>query len=97
MALASDMNPGSSFCETLAVPMWLATTHYQMTVDEAWLGVTREAARALGRHDIGLVAAGARADLVIWKSDDPAEIPYRYGTNLVDRVIKDGRVVHRTK
>jgi imidazolonepropionase len=91
MAVASDMNPGSSFCETLSVPMWLATTHYQMTVEETWLGVTREAARALGRHDIGSVAVGARADLVIWQTDEPAEIPYRYGANLVGRIIKAGR------
>jgi imidazolonepropionase len=92
MAVASDMNPGTSFCETLAVPMWLATTHYQMTVPEVWRGVTREAARALGRHDIGVIAVGARADLVLWQTDEPAEVPYRYGANLVDRVIKSGRI-----
>jgi imidazolonepropionase len=91
MAVASDMNPGSSYCESLAVPMWLATTHYQMSVEEAWLGVTRHAARALGRHDIGALIAGARADLVIWDAEQPAEIPYRFGTNLAREVIKAGR------
>src|SRR6185503_5369458 len=43
MAIASDMNPGSSNCETLPVQMWLATPHFGMSVEEAWLGVTRHA------------------------------------------------------
>lgn len=93
LAVATDLNPGTSLCETLPVQMWLATTHYGMTVPETWLGVTRVAARALGRHDIGVLAPGARADLVVWDAESPAEIPYRYGANLVHCVIKDGRTV----
>ena len=93
LAVASDLNPGTSLCETLPVQMWLATTHYGMTVPETWLGVTRVAARVLGRHDIGVLAPGTRADLVVWDAASPAEIPYCYGANLVQRVIKDGRVV----
>lgn len=93
MALASDFNPGSSWCETLPIQMWLATTHYQMTVEEAWLGVTRHAAIALGRLDVGALVVGAAADLVIWRCDDPAEVPYRYGTSLVDSVIASGEIV----
>ena len=69
--------------------MWLATTHYGMTVDEAWLGVTRHAARAL-RVDAGTLVTGARADCVIWSCERPEEVPYRYGTNLVSRVICRG-------
>jgi imidazolonepropionase len=93
MAVATDMNPGTSMSESLPVAMWLATTHYGMTVTEAWLGVTRLAARALGRHDIGVLGPGALADIVIWDAGSPAEIPYHYGVNLVERVIKAGRVV----
>jgi imidazolonepropionase len=93
MAVASDMNPGTSMSPTLPVQMWLATTHYAMTVPEVWLGVTRVAARVLARTDIGVLAPGARADLVIWDAETPAEVPYRYGVNLVRRVIKGGRVV----
>lgn len=85
-AIGSDLNPGSSYCESLIVPMWLATTHYQMTVDEAWLGVTRHAAAALA-VSAGCLTVGARGDLVIWRSRDPAEIPYRYTANLVEQVI----------
>ncbi len=87
MAIASDLNPGSSFCETLGVQLWLATTHFAMTVEEAWLGVTRHAATAVGlANDAGVIRPGVRADLVAWATAEPGEVPYRYGANLVDRV-----------
>lgn len=92
MAIASDLNPGSSYCEALPIQLWLATTHYAMTVDEAWLGVTRHAARALGlsTSGVGTITAGAPADLVVWSCREPAEVPYRYAANLVERVIVAG-------
>jgi imidazolonepropionase len=93
LALGTDLNPGTSHSENLALQMWLATTHYGMTVDEAWLGVTVNAARALARPDIGRISAGARADLVIWDAETPSAIPYHYGSNLVGSVVKSGRVV----
>jgi imidazolonepropionase len=89
MAVATDLNPGSSYCETLPIQMWLATTHFGMTVEEAWLGVTRHAARALA-VDAGVLAPGKPADLVVWNATDPAEIPYRYGTSLVGSVFVSG-------
>lgn len=87
LAVASDLNPGSSYASSLPLQMWLATTHYGMTVEEAWLGVTRIAAQALGLADRGIVAPGARADLVVWNAEHPAAIPYRYGENLVSQVL----------
>ena len=70
--------------------MWLATTHFGMTVEEAWLGVTRHGARAL-RIDAGVTRAAARGPIcVIWDCERPDEVPYRYGTNLVSRVITRG-------
>ena len=87
MAIATDLNPGSSYCETLGVQLWLATTHFGMTVDEAWLGVTRHGATAVGlENDAGVIRAGVRADLVAWSTTEPGEVPYRYGANLVSRV-----------
>lgn len=88
MAVASDLNPGSSFCETLLPQLWLATTHYGMTVEEAWLGVTRHAARALGLAGPGTLVAGAPADLIAWRCDEPGAVPYRYGAaaSLIERV-----------
>lgn len=93
LALGSDLNPGTSLGETLPIQMWLATTHYGMTVEEAWLGVTRNAARVIDRRDIGALAPGYRSDLVLWNAEIPAEIPYHYGVDLVHRVIKNGRAV----
>jgi imidazolonepropionase len=72
--------------------MWLATTHFGMTVEEAWLGVTRHAARALGGAGSGAITRGARGDLIVWACDDPAVIPYRYGsaTRLIDALFVAG-------
>jgi imidazolonepropionase len=94
MAIASDLNPGSSYCESLAIQLWLATTHYGMTVEEAWLGVTRHAAAAIGLAPdrVGTLAVGAPADFVVWRCEDPATVPYRYGATsaLVDEVYFGG-------
>jgi imidazolonepropionase len=90
MAIATDLNPGSSFCESLPIQMWLATTHYAMTVEEAWLGVTRHAATALGLAGAGTLVTGAPADLVVWRCDEPAQVPYHYGANLVEAVYLAG-------
>ena len=92
MAIATDLNPGSSYCEELPLQMWLATTHFGMTVEEAWLGVTRHAARALGIAQGGTLQLGGPADLIVWACEDPAEIPYRYGsaTSLIETVYVDG-------
>jgi imidazolonepropionase len=90
LAVASDLNPGTGWCEGLQVPMWLATTHYGLTVEEAWLGVTRVAAKALGREDLGVITPGAAADLVVWDTDQPADLPYRFTTPLVRDVVVGG-------
>jgi imidazolonepropionase len=74
--------------------MWLATTHYGMTVEETWLGVTRIAARAADVDDVGSFRRYQRADLVLWDTDEPAAIPYRFGANLCAAVWKDGVLVH---
>ncbi len=93
MAIATDLNPGSSWSEHLPLQMWLATTHFQMTIEEAWLGVTRHAARALGLADVGAIKQGMRADLVVWKCERPVDVCYRMGESLVDRVIVGGGMI----
>jgi len=92
LAIATDLNPGSSYAEELPLQMWLATTHFGMTVEEAWLGVTRHAAKALGLPKVGTIQAGGPADLVVWSVDDPAAVPYRYGSaaRLIDTVYAGG-------
>ncbi len=90
-ALGTDLNPGSSHSENLPLQMWLACTHLGLTVDEAWLAVTRHAARAAGRPLAGRLLAGAPGDAVIWSAADPAAIPYHYGEDHVSTVIVAGR------
>ncbi|MEO8553703.1 MAG: imidazolonepropionase [Kofleriaceae bacterium] len=92
MAVATDLNPGTSWSEHLPLQMWLATTHFAMTVEEAWLGVTRHAARALGVTDAGVLEPGARGDVVVWKCDRPVDVCYRMGASLVEYAIAGGAV-----
>jgi imidazolonepropionase len=90
LALGTDLNPGSSMTESLPLQMWLATTHLGLTVDEAWLGVTRVAARAAGRPQAGVLAPGRPGDLVVWATEDHRAVPYHYGENLVAQVVVAG-------
>ena len=90
MALATDCNPGSSPLTSLLLAMNMACTLLGLTPEEALAGATREAARALGLDDTGLIAEGLRADLAIWNVAHPAELPYRIGFNpLAERVFRD--------
>ena len=82
MAFATDCNPGTSPITSLLLIMNMAATLFRLTVDEALAGVTREAARALGRlGEIGTLARGKRCDLAIWDIERPAELVYRIGFN----------------
>src|SRR5262249_10508174 len=82
IALASDCNPGTSPVTSLLLIMNMAATLFRLTVEEAIAGVTREAARALGRlGDIGTLEPGKRCDLAIWNIERPAELVYRIGFN----------------
>jgi imidazolonepropionase len=66
MALATDHNPGSSPALSLPLMMNMACTLFRLTPEEAWLGATVHAARALGLSDRGRLAAGRRADFAVW-------------------------------
>lgn len=81
MALATDINPGSSPLNSLLLTMNMGCTLFRMTPEEALCGATRNAARALGLSDTGTVAAGMRADLAVWNIKHPAELAYRIGFN----------------
>jgi imidazolonepropionase len=94
MAVATDCNPGTSPIVSLPLALHLACTRFGLTVAEAIAGATSHAARALGLHGTaGVIAAGARADLVVWDADHPAQIVYWVGLDPVAAVVKRGRFV----
>lgn len=90
MAVATDMNPGSSPMSSLLLAMNMASTFFRLTPEEALAGVTRNAARALGLTDRGQLAPGLRADLAVWDCDHPAELAYRIGFNPLHQRIVGG-------
>jgi imidazolonepropionase len=59
----------------------MAATQFRLTVTECLLGITRNAASALGRADVGVLKAGARCHLAIWDIERPAELVYKIGYN----------------
>jgi imidazolonepropionase len=91
MALSTDCNPGSSPCTSLLLMMNMACTLFRMTPEEALAGVTRNAARALGLADRGVIAPGMRADLVLWDAASPAQFGYAMGMNAHRQTIFAGR------
>jgi imidazolonepropionase len=94
MAVATDCNPGTSPLVSLTVALHLACTRFGLTVAEALAGATEHAARALGlTGEVGVIAPGARADLVVWDAERPAEIVYWLGAAPVRNVLARGRFV----
>ena len=92
IALATDCNPGTSPLTSLLLTMNMGATLFAMTVEECIAGVTREAARALGRlGETGTLEAGKAADLAIWDVAEPAELVYRMGFNPLHARIRAGR------
>ncbi len=79
MAVATDVNPGSSPMASLTLAMNMTCTLFRMTPEEALLGTTTHAARALGLADRGQITPGLRADLCLWEAEHPAELSYRIG------------------
>ncbi|MEZ5754795.1 MAG: imidazolonepropionase [Paracoccaceae bacterium] len=92
MAVATDCNPGSSPMTSLPLAMNMACTLFRMTPEEALLGTTAHAARALGLADRGTLAPGQRADLCLWNAQHPAELSYRIGAEALHRSIIGGRL-----
>ncbi|WP_124727248.1 imidazolonepropionase [Staphylospora marina] len=94
VALSTDYNPGSSPTESLQLVMTLACLNLGMTPEEVITAMTVNAACAIGRGDrIGSLEPGKQADLVLYNADNPAYLPYHFGINHVDTVIKRGEIV----
>lgn len=90
VALACDTNPGSSFTSSMAFCIAVAVRDMGMTPAEAIRAATAGGAAALRRTDIGVIAPGYRADLVLLKAPSRIHLAYRPGVPLVERVWKDG-------
>lgn len=94
VALATDFNPGS--CPSYSIQMMITLAVFQcgLTIDDAVIGATLNAAKAISREkEIGSLKAGKKADIIILDIKSYKEIPYYFGTNLVKKTIKNGRVI----
>jgi imidazolonepropionase len=92
VALASDCNPGSCFTSSMSLCIALAVTQMHMTTSEAVWAATAGGARALRRTDVGHLAQGARADLMLLEAPTHAYLAYRPGVPLVAAVWRDGEL-----
>jgi imidazolonepropionase len=94
IALATDFNPGSSYCENLQMAISLACQEGGLTPDEALRAATLGGAAAIGRRaDLGSLEVGKACDLIILETESHRELPYHYGVNRVAAVVAGGRVV----
>ena len=94
VALATDFNPGSAFCESLPIVCSLACTQLKTSPAEALAACTVNAAHVLGRSDrLGRLAPGFDADVVLIDAPDWRHLAYHLGGDLVSLVVKDGAVV----
>jgi imidazolonepropionase len=95
VALSTDMNPGSCFCESIPLVTALSVMYMDMTAEEVVSAITINAAAALNRADtVGSIDAGKKADFVILEHPSYKYMPYHTGVNSVERVIKEGVVVY---
>lgn len=94
VALATDLNPGTCYCESMPFILALACRQMRMTAAEAIVASTINAAHAVALgHEVGSLEVGKKADLLIIDVPDYRHLAYRFGANLVQTVIKAGQVV----
>lgn len=94
MAIATDLNPGTSPLCSLPLMLNMACTLFRLTPEEAILGVTRHAAAALGLADRGTLAVGQRADFACYAISQPAELCYQFGVNPLKQLIINGKEIN---
>ncbi|MET4695063.1 imidazolonepropionase [Endozoicomonas lisbonensis] len=95
MAVATDINPGSSPLASIRLMMNMSCILFQLSAAEAIAGTTREAARALGIIDnFGTIEVGKIADLCLWDTNHPNELPYELGHSPLQQRILGGDIAH---
>ena len=95
LAVATDLNPGTSPLLSLRLAMGMACTLFRLTPEEALRGATVNGARALGLADRGMLAPGLRADFVVWDAERPADLCYWIGGSLARAIHVGGRAITR--
>jgi len=96
IALATDFNPGSAFCDSLPLVLSLACTQLHLAPEEALIAATVNAAHVLDRADrIGRLNPGFVADIVLLDAPDWRHIAYHLAGDIVHTVIEGGAVVFR--
>ena len=94
VALATDFNPGSCMTESMPLIMNIACTQMRMLPAEAITAATINAAWAIGEEDCaGSLEVGKQADVLILDAPSHEHLCYHFGVNLVDTVVKNGKVV----
>jgi imidazolonepropionase len=94
VALGSDMNPGTCWCESMPFIISLACRYLRLTPAEAIVAATLNAAYASGVGDcVGSLEVNKQADLIVLDLPDHRHLAYRFGTNPVELVIKTGRIL----
>jgi imidazolonepropionase len=94
LALATDCNPGTAWCESVPFTIALACRYLHLTPGQALVAATLNAAYAVGLGDErGSLTTGRVADILILDLPDYRHLGYRFGTNPVEIVVKDGQVV----
>jgi len=93
LALATDCNPGTAWCESVPFVIALACRYLHLTPAQALVATTLNAAYAVGLgDDVGGLTVGRAADILVLDLPDYRHLGYRFGTNPVAMVIKDGRI-----
>jgi len=94
LALATDCNPGTCWCESMQMVMALACRYLGLTQAQALVAATLNAAHAIGHGaEVGSLEPGKLADILLLYTADYRQLGYRFGTNLVDQVFKRGQLV----
>lgn len=96
VALATDYNPGSCYTNSIPLVIALATIYMGMSIEETITALTLNGAAAVDRADtIGSIEEGKKADLIILDASSYKFLSYNIGVNIVERVIKDGKLIYK--
>lgn len=94
VALATDFNPGSCFTNSIPLVIALAAINMKMSIEEIITALTINAATAVGRnHSVGSIEKGKKADIIILEYPSVHFLPYHAAVNIVETVIKNGKIV----